>query len=171
MHEGLPDIGADKPDYWFSIPELEHERRCKLTPDLCEVDNEFFFVRGVIHIPVPGYEPGFGLGVWVSHERGNFQIYAKTFKRNQSILTRMHNYIRRNSKSDQIGPFFGWLDTSILGFPETRRLKTMAYYRERGKLRPQIVVEPTDHPLAVAQREGISLDEAWRIVHLYLPAN
>ena len=34
-------------------------------------------------------------------------------------------------------------------------------------LRPAIRVEPTDHPLAVDQRNGITLDKAWDIVHRY----
>ena len=170
VHDGLPDIGADKPDYWFSIPESERQARCKLTPDLCEVDNEFFFVRGVILIPVKGYEPGFGLGVWVSHERENFRTYARTFRRNQSILSRLLRAAPKNSQAEQFGPFFGWLDTTIIGFPETSRLKTEVHYRESEKLRPRIELQPCDHPLAIAQQKGISLDEAWRIIHLYLPA-
>ena len=171
VHNDLPDIGADKPDHWFSIPESERAERCKLTPDLCEIDNQFFFVRGVIQIPVRDYDRDFGLGVWVSHKRENFETYAETFRQNNSIVRRILGSKALKSEPKPFGPFFGWLDTSIRGFPETKQLKTNAHYREKEKLRPRIELEPTDHPLAVAQREGIGLDEAWRIIHLYLPSD
>ena len=31
-----------------------------------------------------------------------------------------------------------------------------------------IELEPTAHPLAVDQREGITLEKAWAIVHFYM---
>ena len=108
-----------------------------------------FFVRGVIEIPVHGYEHEFGWGVWVSHKQQNFETY------------------REQSDSAAIGPFFGWLCTKIVYYPETTlELKTMAHYRGGG-LRPRIVLEESGHPLYRQQRDGISLSEAWEIVHFY----
>jgi hypothetical protein len=87
--------------------------------------------------------------VWVSQKRQNFEAY------------------QRDPDSAAIGPFFGWLCTRIDFYPvNTLALKTMAHFRDGG-LRPSIVLEPTDHPLAVDQREGISLSRAWEIVHWY----
>jgi hypothetical protein len=71
--------------------------------------------------------------------------------------------------SAEIGPFFGWLCTKLDVYAaETLSLKTTVYILG-GKLRPLIEVEPTDHPLAVHQREGISRARAWEIVHHYTP--
>jgi hypothetical protein len=42
----------------------------------------------------------------------------------------------------------------------------MAHFLGNGK-RPYIEIEPTDHPLALDQRNGISLDKAWEIVHFH----
>jgi hypothetical protein len=42
----------------------------------------------------------------------------------------------------------------------------MAHFR-RGGLGPTIELAATDHPLAVDQRDGISLAKAWQIVHYY----
>jgi hypothetical protein len=36
-------------------------------------------------------------------------------------------------------------------------------------MRPLIELERTNHPLAVAQSEGITLAKAWEIVHFYDP--
>jgi hypothetical protein len=44
----------------------------------------------------------------------------------------------------------------------------MAHYQGNNQ-RPLIKLEPSDHPLALAQKDGITLDEAWRIVHSYMP--
>jgi hypothetical protein len=147
-HEGLPNIGTDKPDHWWDVPEEERDQRIELTSDTCIIDNEEFFIRGVIEIHVHDHPEVFGFGVWVSQKRENFYKYLENFD------------------SADIGPFFGWLCSRINYYAEdTRLLKTFAYFRK--DLRPSIVVEETDHPLAVDQRDGITLDKAWEIVHFY----
>ena len=152
-HEDLPDIGMDKPDHWWDVPEEDRSERIFLTPDTCVIDDEDFFIRGVIEIPIRDYPHAFGFGVWVSQKRENFAKYLENFD------------------SAEIGPFFGWLSTRIAFYEEdTLLLKTMAHFRGEG-LRPRIDLEPTEHPLAVAQREGITLDKAWEIVHFYMGLN
>src|SRR6185369_9048794 len=51
---------------------------------------------------------------------------------------------------------FGWLNTRLRFYPDTLNPKTMVHLRS-GYLRPRVEVEPTDHPLAVEQRRGITL--------------
>jgi hypothetical protein len=149
LHDDLPHIGADKPDHWWDVPEEERGKRIQLTSDTCIIDGEHYFIRGVIEIPVRDVPQGFGFGVWVSQKRENFFTYL------------------RNPDSDKIGPFFGWLCTRIAYYSEdTLLLKTRAHFRSGG-LRPVIELEPTDNPLSVDQREGISLARAWEIVHFY----
>lgn len=149
LHGELPDIGSDKPDYWWSVPPIERSFRIDMCEDACDVDGEFFFIRGVLEIPLKDADDRFGFGVWVSQKKENFQTYLE------------------NLESPSIGPFFGWLNTKISWFEEdTINLKTKAHFRGNG-LRPVIVLEPSDHPLAAMQREGITLDEAWKIVHFY----
>ncbi len=151
FHEDLPDIGIDRPDQWWDVAEEERDRRIELTSDTCIIDDEFYFIRGVIEIPVHGEAEPFGFGVWVSQKRENFENYVVHFD------------------SAEIGPFFGWLCTRLACYAdETMHLKTFAYFRGNG-LRPLIKLEPTDHPLAIDQREGISLQRAWDIVHHYMP--
>ncbi|MFL5386711.1 MAG: DUF2199 domain-containing protein [Longimicrobiaceae bacterium] len=148
-HDELPDVGSDRPDPWWEIPEDERERRIELTSDTCVIDDEDFFIRGVIQIPVHDHPQAFGFGVWVSQKRENFHAYLE------------------NPRSSGIGPFFGWLSTHIAFYPEeTMLLKTRAHFRGGG-LRPLIELEPIVHPLAVDQREGITLQKALEIVHFY----
>ena len=148
-HEGLPDVAFDRPVYAHDVPEGERAERVHLTDDLCVLDGEDHFIRGVIEIPIPGHPETLGIGVWVSQKSENYRVYVEHFD------------------SAEIGPFFGWLSNEIEPYAPTLNLKTMAHFRAGG-LRPSILLEPTEHPLAVDQREGISLDRAWEIVHAYL---
>jgi hypothetical protein len=149
VHDDLPDMGIDYPDYYFGVPEEERDRRVKLTGDTCIIDDEEFFIRGLIEIPIRDYSRTFGFGVWVSQKKENFYTYLENFD------------------SDQIGPFFGWLSNNISFYTaDTLNLKTMAHFRSGG-LRPQIELEPTDHPFAIDQRNGITLEKAWEIAHFY----
>ena len=150
LHEDPPDIGFGKPDHWFDVPENEREQQIKADEDTCVIDDQDFFIRGVIEIRIHDHPEKFGFGVWVSLKRQHFQTYLENFH------------------SDQIGPFFGWLCTSIDYYDQpTLTLKTMVHF-QGGQDRPLVVLEPTLHPLAVAQREGITLEQAWKIIHHYL---
>lgn len=148
-HEGLPDIGADAPFQYYGVPKHDRSQRVVLTSDTCELDSEHFFIRGVLELPVHDGPEAFGFGVWVSLAKTNYDTYLNNFD------------------SNGIGPFFGWLCTRIDYYPEdTLFLKTQVHFRGDG-LRPVIDLESTEHPLAVDQERGITLAEAWQIVHHY----
>jgi hypothetical protein len=135
-HEGLPDIGFKWPDPYFGVPEAERSARIRGTSNICVIDDEDFFIRGVILIPILGQESVFGLGVWVSQKRENFETYMENFD------------------SAEIGPFFGWLSNRIRFYDrDTWALKTMARFQGQNQ-RPLIEVEPSDHPLYRDFSEG-----------------
>ena len=149
IHDDLPDIGSAYPFIYLPRPETERKRRAQLTTDTCVIDDTDFLIRGVIEIPIRDHADRFGFGVWVSQKRDSFLTY------------------QNEPDSTEIGPFFGWLCTRIAYYPvETLALKAMVHFRGHG-LRPFIELEPTDHPLAIDQREGITLDKAWEIAHSY----
>jgi hypothetical protein len=78
-------------------------------------------------------------GVWVSLSEKSFATFRDTYEL---------------EGREQQAPFFGWLTAVPPPFPEAL-LKTMVHLRPVPN-RPYIELEPTDHPLAVAQKEGIS---------------
>ena len=150
QHDGLPDLGWDRPHIFWLIPEEERAGRIELTSDTCILDHEHYFIRGVIEIPIVDATDTFGLGAWVTQKRENFHTYLD------------------HPDSAAIGPFFGWLSTHIAYYPEeTLSLKTRARFRA-GHQRPAIELEPTGHPLTVDQHNGITLEKAWEIVHFLL---
>jgi hypothetical protein len=146
-HEGVPGFGYDAPLYYHSIPEDQRAVRCDLDEDTCIVDDEHFFVRGCIEITVDGQDEPFIWGVWVSLSRPNFEEYLEHFS---------------SPDRSRLGPYFGWLSAALPVYPDTENLKTMVCPRQQG-LRPQILLEPTDHPLAVEQRNGMSMERVIEI--------
>jgi|SRR5262245_49559785 len=141
VHEGLPDVAFDAPVYYREIPEAERAARAYLSSDLCVIEERDFFVRGVLEIPIVGSDEVFGWGVWVTLSRPHFERYVELFD---------------VEPPPGEGPWFGWLSNRLPGYPDTLSLKTHLHLRSLPH-RPGIELEPTDHPLAVHQREGIGL--------------
>jgi hypothetical protein len=150
-HEGMPAFGADAPLHYYGVPASDRHDRCVLGTDTCVIDNEFFFVLGCLEIPVHGADAPFSWGVWVSLSKANFDQFVACFEA---------------SERSRIGPFFGWLSAELPLYPSTENLKTRAHLRDNG-VRPYIELEPTDHPLAVEQRTGISVDRVAEIFAHY----
>jgi hypothetical protein len=141
-HAELPmSFGSDAPSPWDDIPEDQREGRGELTSDLCIIDDEHFFIRGRLLIPVRGSAETFCWLVWVSLSRSNFKRTCDLWE-------------TKGRESEP--PYFGWLCSELPGYSEpTLHLKTNVQTGAVGE-RPRIELEPTLHPLAVEQREGIS---------------
>lgn len=135
------DFASTAPDHWFEIPERERDDRTKLDSDLCMIDRRDFFVRGCLEIPIVGHDDHFTWGVWVS-------VSKESFRR---VVDLWDAPVIENEP-----PRFGWLCNEISIYPTTLSLKTNLHLRVGGR-RPSIELEPTDHPLAVEQRQGISI--------------
>ena len=140
------------PDPWLAVPEAERDRRGKIDSDLCVIDQQHFFVRGCLEIPVRDCPDPFVWGVWVSVSETSFKRILELW----DVNTR-----------EQDQPFFGWLCNNISIYPETFGLKTHVHLRNNG-VRPFIQLEPTDHPLAVEQRDGITLERVKEFASLLL---
>ncbi len=151
-HEGMPSFGAIAPLYYDEIPEVDRHARCELTTDTCVVDQKFFFIRGCIEIPVDGADEPFVWGVWASLSRENFEQFVA---------------LQEEASRAAFGPYFGWLSASLKTYPSTENLKTMVHLRDNG-LRPYIELEPTDHPLALEQRRGISRERVGELFAAYM---
>jgi hypothetical protein len=141
-------MGLDCPDPWLRLSEAERESRGEISSDTCIIDGREFFVLGCLEIPLTGRSDIFNWLVWVS-------VSEKSFER---IMDLWETDIR-----DGEPPFFGWLSNNIGVYPDTFALKTNLYLRNHGA-RPYIDLEPTRHPLAVEQREGISLKRVEEII-------
>jgi len=155
-HDELPwEFGADAPALYYNIPEAERGSRSDLTDDLCVIDEKHFFIRGCLELPVIDGEQPFIWGVWASLSKDSFK---RCFE----------NWEQEGRESEP--PFFGWLSTALPLYPETLHLKTHVHTRPVGE-RPFIELEPTDHPLAVEQRHGITMERVREIAEALLHPN
>jgi len=141
-------FGTDAPDQWhlLSTKELATSQLDKSWCFIDAKDEQAFFVRGHIDIPIIGADEVFTWSVWVS-------LSEKSFSRKMEIW----NSVDRETEP----PYFGWLCTSIEVFPDTMYLKTSVQERP-GDTVPLVTVEPTAHPLAVAQHGGIAIETVTR---------
>jgi len=146
----MPTFGFKFPIQYMDIPEEERAARVFLTSDTCVIDDEHFFVRGCLEIPVEGWPEPFMWGVWVS-------LSEKNFFRFQDLLG--------VEERAQHGPFSGRLCSPPRPYPDSLNLKAHVHLRNHGT-RPLIELEPTGHPLAVEQRNGITVDRLAEIYEL-----
>ncbi|QYF93860.1 DUF2199 domain-containing protein [Massilia sp. PAMC28688] len=148
VHQGMPAFGANAPLSYYAVPVHERQARCQLDSDSCVIDQAQYFVRCCLEIPVLEEAEPLSWGVWVSLSEQSYQQWAACFDAD----TRSH-----------IGPFFGWLNAALGPYPDTVNLKTRVHLRD-GRFRPYVELEPNCHPLAIEQREGISVA---RVAQLY----
>lgn len=147
-HAGLPlSYGADAPYYYDVIATEERAQRAEISSDQCVIDDEHFFVRGCVEIQILETKELFVWGVWVSLSEENFCRVQDLWLSPERISE---------------PPYFGWLSTSLPCYPETLSLKTHVHTRAVGE-RPLIEIEPTEHPLSLEQRNGITLNRVREI--------
>jgi hypothetical protein len=150
-HAGLPlDWAFDSPIYWEQLAEGDRSKRGFLNSDFCEINGHDFFVRGVIAIPIVGADESFMWGVWVTLSKPHFDRMVAVWHSPEII--------------DE-PRYFGWLSNNIPVYPNTLNLKTNIYSKD-VKHRPFIELEPTDHPLALEQRTGITYKRVEEIAAL-----
>jgi len=132
----------EAPESWLRLSPKDRKTRGELSSDQCVIDNEHFFVRGLVEIPVVDSAEPFAWGVWVSLSKQNFDRARELW----------NNQDRVNEPA-----CFGWFCNSIPGYPETLHLKTAVHSRDVG-VRPYIELEATGHSLAQEQRNGITME-------------
>ena len=144
---GMMALVRKLPESIFCIPEADRAARAKVGSDLCVLDEEHFFVRAVLPIPVIGSREDFEFGVWGTLKRENFDIYVEEF----------------DNPSPEFGPFFSWLSSDLPPYVETFNLPSELEFRGNN-LRPVVRLHSGDHPLITAQRRGIKID---RVAEIY----
>jgi hypothetical protein len=165
-HTGpMLDVAYDRPFYWLDeygschrwslVPSGHLETTCKtfLDSEYCAIDNQYFFVRGIIELPILGASEDFRWGVWGSLSRENFETLIKADERKQE------------PENTQM---FSWLSSRIVGYPDTLNLKMTAMIREPG-VRPLFHLERGDHPLTRDFYEGITPERVKEIMFQALP--
>lgn len=155
-HPGPPLSWAlEAPDEWFGLSPAQRRAMGVLSSDQCIIGSDRFFVRGSLEIPVVEGAGPFVWNVWVSLSETNFGRASQGWD----------DPLRAEEP-----PYFGWLCNDLVGYPQTLGLKTNVHTRAVG-ICPFIELEPTDHPLAVEQREGITMARVIEIAEIAMHHN
>lgn len=141
-------FGADFPEYYFSIPQHEREKRIELKESLCVVDEKYYFHRGRLTIPIIDYHENLIFNVWTSISEENFE-------------KRMELWNDPNRINED--PYFGWLQTKVPTYGETINIKTIAKEEDIGLI-PKIISIQEQHRLTNDQENGITYKRAIQIV-------
>ncbi|HEY0116977.1 MAG TPA: DUF2199 domain-containing protein [Allosphingosinicella sp.] len=155
-HVGMFDLAAAAPDYWKGARDYEPNGALRtegnfLSEDFCVLDGEHFFVRCVFEIPVHDLPGRFAFGVWSTLSRRNFDNYLAGFD--------------DNAYPDP-GPWSSWFSTRLATFPDTAG--QLCWMTPRGgRQRPVLALDDDGHPLALAQREGITAERVLEIYAAY----
>jgi hypothetical protein len=123
-----------------------------LDEDICIINGEHFFIRGIIHLPIIGTAETFRWGVWGSLSKDNFEKLLSMFD---------------DPKRAKLPPIFSWLSSDIGDYRDTVDLKMYAHIQKPGE-RPIFELEPTDHPLSQEFHHGITAERVKEIMRTEL---
>ena len=156
FHEDeLRDVRAALPEEIYQLPEEERLLRAEIDPagDLAILDNERYFVRALIEVPMRLEDDRFGWGVWVRLGSDDFDDLAERWTDPQASGHTYH----------------GWLATDLPAYGPTVSLPGVLRLGAVDAI-PSFALEDDSHPLAVEQRDGISLERARELADPYRQA-
>ncbi|MEX6505123.1 DUF2199 domain-containing protein [Jiella sp. M17.18] len=140
VQDGVPSFAAAAPLHYESLTEDEQRERGRLSGEVCIIDDRLFFVRALLRIPVIGSEDPFVWNIWASLSAQSFEEYAAHYD---------------DPARTDFGPYFCWLSAALPTYPSLDELRSSLHLQPIGQ-RPLIELAPSDHPLSLEQRQGIS---------------
>jgi hypothetical protein len=144
-HKTELSFAASLPDPYFKLSRDERETRAILGSDQCVIDGEQFYIRGCLELPVIESERVFLWGVWARvHEKDYDEIEA---------------HWTAEGREGKIGPYKGRLANSLPIYAESLNLKLEVQIEPVGS-RPLFFLEDPDHPMAIEQQGGITMQKA-----------
>jgi hypothetical protein len=151
-HDDLPTcFGALAPCHEM-VPADEFASRVILSEDQCVVDEEYFFIRGHLNVPILGHDKPFAFSVWVAISDESFAQIGQRWEHPQRAGDR---------------PYRGELYSELSPYESTRGLKVAVRSQPPGIV-PFVVLEPCGHELAVDQQCGITVERWQEMVHQLL---
>jgi hypothetical protein len=153
-HEGIPlSFAADFPDPYANLSSDDRDNRCIIGSDQCVIDQKLFFIRGCLEIPVLNSEQVFLWGLWASVWEKDYDEISECWD--------------EEGRENAHGPFKARLANKLSVYPHTNDLKVTIRLQRAGQ-RPLFFVDEVDHPLAMVQRDGMTMQETQELVGLLL---
>lgn len=152
-HDVLPlSYSVKAPLAALALPRSEWEQRVVISPDQCVIDDRFHYVRGRFAIPVHGLDEPFIWGVWT-------RLRGEDFFRTNKLWSDPS----RTNEPD----YPGLLNSDLPLYGDTRDLSVYVRTMPVGR-RPHFFPVDAEHPLAVEQSYGMSMDRVVRIAERML---
>jgi hypothetical protein len=134
------ELAFELPDVIHALHEDEQDTRCDISADVCVLDRERIFVRGLLPIPVSGRTQPYNLGVWA-------EISVETYRR---------IYDRWDDPDQRDEPRLPGTLANDLPLQEEDTLGLEISIQLTGpKSRPEFYVDTDRHPLSREQIQGI----------------
>lgn len=145
-HLGLPfSFAANFPDPYANLSFDDRDSRAVVGSDQCIIDQEQFYIRGCLEIPINGTDEVF---LWV--------VWARI---KEEVFDEIADYWESEGRETCIGPYKGRLANSLAIYPDTLNLRLEVQIMPVGS-RPLFLLEEEGHPMSVEQRTGISSQKA-----------
>lgn len=143
------DVGFRLPDVVYALAKSERMKRALYDRLLCVLDDERYFLRGIVFIPVCGPRRQFGWGLWAEVSQAHFERHR---------LMCLDGAPHEPAVS-------GVLANEIPGYGRLRHQKVRVVFTG-ANLRPLFVLLPSDTRLYRQQRDGVSEQELDRTLAL-----
>ena len=149
IHSGLPmDMAYVNPADYFMIPPNERAERIRKDEDVCVIDNDSFYIRGVLPIPVIDSNNDFRWGTWVKVEECDFKTYMRYWEA---------------SASQELPILKGYLSGGLKPYPESDMMQVDIHLQSDNQ-RPIFRVPSSEAPLAIDQQKGITMKQVHTFV-------
>jgi hypothetical protein len=140
LGEHTLDIAFSLPDVVWELSDRERKRRAKFSSDVCVLDENRFFIRGVAFVSILGTDQRFGWGLWAEVDASAFRKYLEVFK------------------ADARGeaPVPGAVANSPRGYPALDGHGVDLHFGT-ARERPTMTLHASAHPLSLEQQRGIAM--------------
>lgn len=145
-------VGFGRPDLYFSLEDHVRAEHWRETRDFAQLAEDRFFIRCLAEIPIERRRHKFAYGVWTEVTAQNFYRYADIFL----------EPLQRNEPA-----FDGTIANYVQGYEPTTLGLHVSVKLRSDRIRPWVTVKAADHPLAMEQERGITVDRVLEILHSY----
>jgi hypothetical protein len=144
-HVGLAQsFAADFPDRYPNLSREERDTRAVISSDQCIIDQEEFYIRGCLEIPILGAEEPFIWGLWARVKEEDFDDLSANWE--------------ASGREFRSGPYKGRLANALAIYAQTFNLRLEMRVRPVGT-RPLFWIED-ESELADLQRNGMTWQRA-----------
>ena len=149
-HDWFPSFAWEWPIEALYVPQHEWPSRVALTSETCVIDGVAFFLRGCVLIPIKGVLEPFIWGMWPRIDEASFHAYVRGLNARSLVESRIAGRLGSVPPGYRDAQLDVWVNIKPIG------------------TRPEIQLIDTEHPFAVDQQRGISVEQVQEVAERLL---